>query len=102
MGKKTYVVIDPRKDRAWILEDLEVMALDLQTILDELSDTDEWTVGELKRLGVLAQSVVDGARAVMDVGVHPFPAVNPSLSVASRNPSTVWTPSHPRYADLHG
>ena len=53
-----------RRDRAWVLDDLEQMAVDLQTILDEMSDVDEWTVGELKRVRVLAEAVREGAEAV--------------------------------------
>jgi hypothetical protein len=74
-----------RKDRAWILADLESMAVDLQTILDELGDTDDWTVGELKRLRVLGESVKDGATAVAGKGL---PAVNPSLTISPTYPST--------------
>ena len=55
-----------RKDREWILADLEAMALDLQTILDEIGDVDVWTVGEVKRVRVLAESVADGAVGVLD------------------------------------
>ncbi len=78
-----------RKDRAWILSDLEAMAVDLGTILDVLgAHADEWTVGELKRLGVLTLAVADGARAVARAGT-PWSA-SPSM----------YAPV--KYADLHG
>jgi hypothetical protein len=89
-----------KKDRVLILADLEAMAVDLGTILDELSDTDEWTVGELKRLRVLARAVCDGATVVVGKGL---PAVNPSLTTTAWNPSTypTWTTINAN-TDLHG
>jgi hypothetical protein len=90
-----------RKDRTWVLTVLENMAYDLEEILGQLEDTDDWTVGELKRLGVLARAVVDGAKAVMDLGVHPLPAVNPSLTISPTYPSTYpyWTWNTATYGD---
>lgn len=44
---------------------LEAVAYGLQEMLDDLTDVDDMTVGEVKRLRVLAEAVRDGAKTVV-------------------------------------
>ena len=75
------------------LADLEQMGNDLQVILDLLADHgDDLTVGETRRVGVLARAVRDGAQAVAEQAWPPAPV---TVTLAKRgytyNPARTTT-----------